>query len=175
MRAQLWFPDLFFFGVQLEALVQGAAMLLQVLLLLIPHALRIFHHLLLDAAKQTGGQARTSGRSFRVPTPPPPLPTYTHTKDKGMLARLKWEKKAHHSFVLFSHSITSFVCGGPPEPQSFRALQRSKRGNCQIRWKSFPLRLVPSTHINPLPQKLLSVTFYAADRFPLRPRQETGR
>lgn len=45
-------PHLFFFGVQLEALVQGAAMLLQMLLLLIPHALCIFHHLFLDAAKE---------------------------------------------------------------------------------------------------------------------------
>lgn len=40
------------------------------------------------------------------------------------------DKNAHHSFVLFSHSITSFACGGPPEPQSLRALQHSKRGNC---------------------------------------------
>lgn len=44
---------LFFFGVQLEALIQGTAMLLQMLLLLVPHTLRILHHFLLDAAKQT--------------------------------------------------------------------------------------------------------------------------
>lgn len=42
---------LFFFGVQLKALIQGTAMLLKVLLLLVPHALCIFHYFLLDAAK----------------------------------------------------------------------------------------------------------------------------
>lgn len=67
MKVQLLFPYLFFFGVQLEALVQGAAMLLQVLLLLTPHALGIFHHFLLDAAKQTDGQTQavTSGGELK--------------------------------------------------------------------------------------------------------------
>lgn len=58
---------LFFFGIQLEALVQGTAMLLQVLLLLIPHALCIFHHLFLDAAKQTADkhkQLQSGGLTF---------------------------------------------------------------------------------------------------------------
>lgn len=44
---------LFFFGIKLEAFVQGAIVLLQVLLLLAPHTLCVFHHLLMDAAKQT--------------------------------------------------------------------------------------------------------------------------
>lgn len=44
---------LFFFGIKLEAFVQGAVVLLQVLLLLAPHTLCVFHHLLMDAAKQT--------------------------------------------------------------------------------------------------------------------------
>lgn len=150
MRAELRFPYLFFFGIQLEALVQGAAMLLQVLLLLIPHALRIFHHLLLDAAKQTGGQTRTSGRNFRVFHPPHTQKTEGSRWAAGMLKWVKWEKNAHHSFVLFSHSITSFVCGGPPDPQSLRALSRSKRENSQINWKSFP-PLGPLPHMNLLP------------------------
>ena len=42
---------LFLFGVQLEALIQSAAVLLQMLLLLVPHTLCILHYLLLDTAK----------------------------------------------------------------------------------------------------------------------------
>lgn len=58
-------------------------MLLQVLLLLIPHALRIFHHLLLDAAKQAGGQ--------------------THKRQQGLLAAgtpawMKWGKDKRSPF-----------------------------------------------------------------------------
>lgn len=70
-RRELRVPYLLFFGIQLEALVQRAAVLLQVLLLLIPHALRVFHHLLLDAAKQTGGQTRRGAVSV----------FFLHTKD----------------------------------------------------------------------------------------------
>lgn len=61
-------PHLFFFGIELEALVQGTAVLLQVLLLLIPHALGIFHHFFPDAAEQTAdkrsyiGEARHNNR-----------------------------------------------------------------------------------------------------------------
>lgn len=44
---------LFFFGVQLKALVQGAAVLLNVVLLLSTNAFRVLHHLLLDITKQT--------------------------------------------------------------------------------------------------------------------------
>lgn len=29
---------------------------------------------------------------------------------------------SYHSLILFSHSITSFTCRGPPEPHNFRAL-----------------------------------------------------
>lgn len=43
---------LLLFGIELEALVQGAAVLLEMLLLLIPNALSVLHHFLLDAAKQ---------------------------------------------------------------------------------------------------------------------------
>lgn len=47
---------LLLFGVELEALIQRAAVLLAMLLLLIPHALCILHHLLLDVAKQAAAQ-----------------------------------------------------------------------------------------------------------------------
>ena len=50
---------LFLFGVQLEALVQSAVVLLQMLLLLVPHALCVLHYLLLDTAKQTDTHTHT--------------------------------------------------------------------------------------------------------------------
>lgn len=46
---------LLLFGVELEALIQCAAVVLDMLLLLIPHALSVLHHLLLDVPKQAAG------------------------------------------------------------------------------------------------------------------------
>ncbi len=43
---------LFFFGVELKALIQGAAVLLNVVLLLSTNAFWVLHHLLLDVTKQ---------------------------------------------------------------------------------------------------------------------------
>lgn len=47
---------LFFFGVQLKALIQGATVLLNVVLLLSTDAFRVLHHLLLDITKQTANK-----------------------------------------------------------------------------------------------------------------------
>lgn len=63
-------PYLLLLGVELEALIQRAAVLLPVRLLLPPHALRVLHHLLLEAAEQPGGDA-SPGRVTRVPRCPP--------------------------------------------------------------------------------------------------------
>lgn len=50
----MWFcvSYLFFFSVELEALIQGAAVLLNVVLLLSTNTFRVLHHLLLDVTKQ---------------------------------------------------------------------------------------------------------------------------
>lgn len=52
--------NLFLFGVELEALVQGAAVLLDVLLLQTPHALGVLHHLLVDVTEQAGTDDKLS-------------------------------------------------------------------------------------------------------------------
>lgn len=141
---------LFFFGVQLEALVQGAAMLLQMLLLLIPHTLCIFHHLFLDAAKETAGKQTVTLGGVHVSCTVEQTGRIIDTRGENSGSPASWYackdgKNTHHSFVLFSHSITSFACGGPPEPQSFRALQHSKRGNCNTDGTScIPVAIIAS-------------------------------
>lgn len=55
---------LLFFGIKLEALVKGATVLLQVLLLLVPDAVCVLHHLLLDAAKQTEANISNQWQNF---------------------------------------------------------------------------------------------------------------
>lgn len=57
---------LLLFGVELEALIQCAAVLLDVLLLLIPHALRILHHLLLDVAKQAASPGQEEVVTYNI-------------------------------------------------------------------------------------------------------------
>ena len=57
-RSETTVTHLLLFGVELEALVQGAAVLLHMLLLLVPHALCVSHHLLLDVPKQAEVQNR---------------------------------------------------------------------------------------------------------------------
>lgn len=70
-------PYLLLLGVELEALVQGAAVLLPVRLLLPPHALRVLHRLLLDAPEQPGGHSSPAGVT-RVPgCPPSPGPGHS--------------------------------------------------------------------------------------------------
>lgn len=54
---------LLLFCVELEALVQRAAVLLEMLLLLTAHALCIRHHLVLDAAKEAAGHRQTAERN----------------------------------------------------------------------------------------------------------------
>lgn len=51
---------LFFFGVELKALIQGAAVLLNVVLLLSTNTFRVLHHLLLDVTKQTAHRHRVT-------------------------------------------------------------------------------------------------------------------
>lgn len=118
------FDYLFLFGVELETLIQGAAVLLDMLLLLIPHALCILHHLLLNVPKQ----AAAPGHKDAV----------IEIRQKVALCQVNGEqcyrksavvcnrKQTDQSLILCSHSMMSFTCGGPPEPQSFRALEDMK-------------------------------------------------
>lgn len=48
---------LLLFGVELEALVQSAAVLLDMLLMLIPHTLCVLHHLLVNITKQAAASS----------------------------------------------------------------------------------------------------------------------
>ncbi len=118
---------LFFFGVELKALVQGAAVLLN-MVLLSTNTFRVLHHLLLDVTKQAAHRHAVTPGHWTVllvllawrALKPSANRMYFHMSSKG-------SKKLHYqSLNRCSHSTMSFTCGGPPEPHSFRALRRSR-------------------------------------------------
>lgn len=104
---------LLLFGVKIETLIQGAAVLMDVLLP-VPHILCILHHLLLNVTKQTDKKTTAPKANHYI--------NLSLSKKKNWRQRIEEENKADQSLILCSHSIISFTCGGPPEPQSFRAL-----------------------------------------------------
>lgn len=86
-----------------------------------------------------------SSRSLR-PSPPPPecyqtgcgpescqtCRTQFHVRltEENPAVNTWWSgKQTDQSLILCSHSMMSFTCGGPPEPQSFRALKDIKVEN----------------------------------------------
>lgn len=99
---------LFLFGVELEAFIQCAAVLLDMLLLLTPHTVSVLHHLLLDVPKQAG-QTHTQTRSH--------IHTVHHIEKT-----LRRGDRTDQSLMRGSHSTMTFTCGGPPKPHSFSAL-----------------------------------------------------
>lgn len=102
--------DLFLLGVELETLVQGAAVLL-VGLLLPPHAVRVLHPLLLGVPKQaTGGAERPCGC---LTSPHPPnwgslLPANgVQSICCGVKGSLPWAPRASTLLLEFSVAPTS--------------------------------------------------------------------
>lgn len=116
---------LLLFGVELEALVQCAAVVLDMLLLLIPHALCVLYHLLLDVAKQAAGPRQGNGTLWRLHMQNSQVEVVSGLVEKGIETNI-WYVKTHthtdQSLTLCSHSMMSFTCGGPPELHSFSAL-----------------------------------------------------
>lgn len=87
-------------------------------LVLISHILCILYHLLLNITKET--------EKAKVPKA---CHYIKHSlKKRTICVGLNKKIKPDQSLILCSHSIISFTCGGPPGPQSFRALNNRVKG-----------------------------------------------
>lgn len=78
---------------------------------------------------------------WRKKTPKSPVGNILHKtvsfKKRNLRCRTKEENKSDQSLILCSHSIISFTCGDPPEPQSFRALNNTVESENKVlalRW-----------------------------------------
>lgn len=86
---------LLLFGVELEALVQCAAVVLDMLLLLlIPHALCVLHHLLLDVAEQAAGPRQGNGTLWRLHMQNSQVEVVSGLVEKGIETNI-WCVKTH--------------------------------------------------------------------------------
>lgn len=97
---------LLLFGVELEALVQCAAVVLDMLLLLIPHALCVLHHLLLDVAKQAAGPRQGNGTLWRLHMQNSQVEVVSGLVLKGIETNI-WYVKTH------THTLTSLWLCAP--------------------------------------------------------------